>query len=129
MNEEITITLVDDDGGRMGRRTQTNHRQGQEMKPNKRQIETLREFIQGADAGGYRGCRATSEWTNGSGRHVTKRATPVYCAEMPIADAMALPGLSGKEARKLHKARPRVSRVVVVVDRRAANRVTREGRS
>ena len=97
------------------------------MKPNKRQIETLREFMGGAWS--YRVCRASSDWTNGSGRHTTKRATPVYCAEMTITDAMGLPGLSGKEARKLHKARPRVSRVVVVVDRRAENRVTKEGRS
>jgi len=91
------------------------------MKPNKRQIQTLREFMSGASE-----CRATSDWTNDSGRHITKRAVPVYCAEVPIREAVALPGLSGKQARRLHKSRPRVSRVVVVVDRRAANRAMKE---
>ena len=68
------------------------------------------------------GLVAVSDWTNGMGRHTTRKATPPHCAEMAIEDAIALPGLSGKQARRLHRARPRVQRVIVVVNRRAANR-------
>ena len=68
------------------------------------------------------GLVAVSDWTNGSGRYTTRKATPPHCAEMAIEDAIALPGLSGKQARRLHRARPRVQRVIVVVNRRAANR-------
>ncbi len=68
------------------------------------------------------GCVAVSDWTNGSGRRTTRKATPIHCGELSIEDAMRLPGLSGKQARALHKARPRVRRVIIVTNRRAANR-------
>ena len=68
------------------------------------------------------GCAAVSDWTNGSGRYTTRKATPPFCSEMPISDAMALPGLSGKQARAMHKARPRVKCIIIVTDRRNANK-------
>jgi len=71
------------------------------------------------------GCVAVSEWTTGSGRRTRAAPTPTACEEMSISQATHLPGLSGVAARRLHKARPRVRRVVVVTDRRTANRLAR----
>ena len=90
------------------------------MKPNKKQIETLREFMR---MGG--GCLASSEWTNGSGRYVTKRQPPVFCERLPIERAIKLRGLSGILARALHAERPRVSSVVIVVNRRRVRSLLR----
>jgi len=41
---------------------------------------------------------------------------------MTIDEAMDLPGVVGKAARRLHRERPRVEKVVAVVDLRAARR-------
>jgi len=64
----------------------------------------------------------SSEWTNGSGRYITRRTVPPYCQLMTIDEAMDLPGVVGKAARRLHRERPRVEKVVAVVDLRAARR-------
>ena len=68
------------------------------------------------------GCVAVSDWTNGMGSSTTRKRTPIHCDELSIEDAMRLPGLSGKQARSLHRARPRVQRVIIVTNRRSANR-------
>jgi len=91
------------------------------MKFTKPQISSLYAFIHY-----HRGCAPVSEWTTGHGRHTRKRVVPVFAQEMGIGDAMALPGLSGKNARRLNKARPRVARVIVVVNRRNANLALKE---
>ena len=89
-------------------------------KPRKITVVQRRMLGQLMDA--RHGCAAVSDWTNGMGRHTTRKATPIHCAELSIDNAMFLPGLSGKQARALHKARPRVQRVIIVTNRRAANR-------
>ena len=91
------------------------------MKTNKTQRRVLAELI-AATAG----IVPTSEWTNGSGRYTTRKATPPACEDLDIETACRLPGMSGTIARRLHKARPRVQRVIVVTDRRLANRLATE---
>jgi hypothetical protein len=88
------------------------------MKTNKTQRRVLAELI--AANGGI---VPVSEWTCGSGRHTSRKATPPACEDLDIETACELPGLSGKIARRLHKARPRVQRVIIVTDRRRANRL------
>ena len=88
------------------------------MKTNKTQRRVLAELI--AANGGI---VPVSEWTNSYGRHTTRKATPPACEDLDIETACELPGLSGKIARRLHKARPRVQRVIVVTDRRRANQL------
>jgi hypothetical protein len=89
-----------------------------ERKPNKRQVGSLAEIHDGD-----RGVCPSSEWTNGSGRYVTRRAVPPFCRLMRISEAMELPGEIGRQARRLHKARPRVQKVVAIVDLRGARMV------
>ena len=86
-----------------------------------RRITAIQRRTLGQLMDSFHGCVAVSDWTNGMGRHTTRKATPIHCRDMSINDAMKLPGLSGKQARRLHKARPRVQRVIVVTDRRKAN--------
>jgi hypothetical protein len=88
------------------------------MKTNKTQRRVLAELI--AATGGI---VPASEWTNGAGRYTTRKATPPACGDLDIETACQLPGMSGKIARRLHKARPRVQRVIVVTDRRRANQL------
>ena len=90
------------------------------MKTNKKQIETLKSFM------AWGGCMSAGTWTNGSGRYITKRQPPVGCTHMPISEAVKLPGKSGRDARKMHKARPRVNYVVIVTNRRLVNRILKE---
>ena len=61
-----------------------------------------------------------SEWTNGSGRYVSKRTLPPFAVEIAANDATYLRGEIGKRARKLLADRFRVTRLVVVTDIRAA---------
>lgn len=91
------------------------------MKTSKPRIETLRAFARMND-----GCVPSSDWTNGSGRHITRRAPPVHCELMPIWQAMALPGLSGRAAKRLNRKRPGVRKVVVITNRRAANALLKQ---
>ena len=91
------------------------------MKTNKTQRRVLSELIK--DTGGI---VPVSEWTNGSGRHTTRKATPPACEDLDIETACHLPGMSGKVARRLNKARPRVQRVIIVTNRRRANRLVAE---
>tara|TARA_R100000664_G_C2720473_1_gene114130 strand:- start:602 stop:889 length:288 start_codon:yes stop_codon:yes gene_type:complete len=86
-----------------------------------RELKTLSEFMEATG-----GIAAASDWTNGSGRFVTKRQLPRFCKEMLILTAVRLPGKSGKLARAMRKDRPRVLRVVVVVDWRKVNRALKE---
>jgi hypothetical protein len=85
----------------------------------KTQIKTLADFL----AGGY--CRPSSEWTNGSGRYITRKQPPLFCVRMELKQACALPGAAGDAARKLKRDRPRVYKCVVCVDVRAALRTLR----
>lgn len=59
------------------------------------------------------GAIATSEWTNGSGRYVAKRAIPPFCALIHVH------GVS-PAADALFAARPRVRSALVVIDRDSA---------
>ena len=61
-----------------------------------------------------------SEWINGSGRYVSKRALPPFTVEIAARNAIWVRGEIGKRARKLLADRPRVTRLVVVTDLRAA---------
>ena len=72
------------------------------------------------------GLRASSDWTTGLGRHTKRKAIPPFCESLPIEDAMALPGLSGRQARALQLRRPLVQRVVIVTDRRKANQLLKQ---
>ena len=90
-------------------------------KPNKIQIGNLLTIHDD-----HRGVCASSDWTNGSGRYVTRRAEPPFCRLMRINEAMALPGWVGTQARKLHNARPRVQKVVAIVNLRGARRLIKE---
>ena len=86
------------------------------MPINRTRIETLRGFISNND-----GCVPSSEWTNGAGRYTTKKAPPPHCELMTIQQAMRLPGLSGRAAKRLHRNRPSIQKVVVVTNQRAVN--------
>ena len=81
------------------------------------------------------GAVAASDWTNGSGRYITKRTIPPFCIEVcvfPDSDGEelyqdldrhhwhfpVLPVYAKKAAKKLIKERPKVEKIVLMVDRR-----------
>ena len=69
----------------------------------------------------------SSEWTNGSGRFITRRTVPPYCRRMSItAASVQLCGEVEQNFKRLIKARPRVEFVVAVTDLRGARRALRE---
>ena len=59
-----------------------------------------------------------SEWTNGSGRFVTKRAIPPHCERIERKDAHKHP----KRISSIFDARPKIQAVVAIVNMRAANK-------
>ena len=81
---------------------------------------TMRHFLSQNN-----GCIPVSEWTTGYARQSRRKTTPDHCEEMDLWQAARLPGLSGTAARRIMRDRPRVQRVVVVTDRRAANRLAK----
>ena len=69
------------------------------------------------------GVVASSDWTNGTGRYVTRRAVPRHCQLLTVTEASRLlKGSVRKAFLRLTKARPRVEKVVACVNLRAANR-------
>ncbi len=77
--------------------------------------------------GRHGGVCPSSDWTNGSGRYTSRKTVPPFCRLMTIWEATQLPGFVGKAARRLHKDRPRVEKVVAVVQLRWARRALKEG--
>ena len=79
---------------------------------NKAQRENLLEiYNQG-------GVVLASEWTNGSGRFVTKRAVPPLCERIERRDADKYP----KRISSVFESRPRVQAVIAIVNMRAAKK-------
>ncbi len=89
-------------------------------KPTKTQIRTLEMLMNSG------GCVMSSEWVNGCGKFRTKRAVPVFSADLSLERACELPGAAGQAARKVRKAHPRCQSVIIVTDIRAARRVMRQ---
>jgi len=90
--------------------------------PTKTQINALNEIIE------MGGCIA-SHWTSGSGNYITRRATPVFCETVEIADglnfARRLPDLKGyaaKCAKRLLKAHPKAQKLIICTNIRAARK-------
>lgn len=59
-----------------------------------------------------------SEWVNGSGRYITKRAIPPHCERIERRDARKYP----KRIWSIFEERPRIQAVVAIVNMRAANK-------
>ena len=59
-----------------------------------------------------------SEWVNGSGRYITKRAIPPHCERIERRDARKYP----KRIQSLFDKRPRLQAVVAITNMRAANK-------
>ena len=96
-------------------------------KPTKHQIAQLWRVYQ---AGGV---VASGDWTTGSGRYVTKLATPLYCDRSdncsPDGLRRAVDELRGevkRAAKRLVRKRPRIRSVVYIRNLRAARRTLRE---
>lgn len=79
------------------------------------------------------GAVAASDWTNGSGRYISKRTLPPFCIEVcvfPDGDGFyqdfdrhhwhipVLPVYAKRAAEKLLKERPKVKKIILMVDRR-----------
>lgn len=83
----------------------------------KNAIEILREG----------GVVAVGDWCAGSGRYVRRRPTPAGCAEVKVRNIdTALRGATRLAARRLLRARPRITSMICVTDRRAVSRWLRE---
>ena len=67
----------------------------------------------------------SSEWTTGTGRYITRRSLPPFCELLPVALLFSLRGEVAKNARRLLKERPRVQRIVVCTNLRAARAALR----
>jgi hypothetical protein len=73
------------------------------------------------------GVVASSEWTNGSGRHITRRTVPPYCELLEAWQAEShLRGEVRRSFERLRRMRPRIQRVVAVTDLRGARRAMQE---
>ena len=95
------------------------------------QIESLREL----HAGKYCGVVAASDWTNGQGRHTTKKATPLFSeriegctpADLKHQIETKLRGIVRAAALRLLRDRPRLRCVVAITDLRNARKALRMG--
>ena len=74
------------------------------------------------------GVAPTSEWTNGQGRYTSRRAVPPHAAVIKSSGVASLRGEVRRNAERLLRARPRVVRLVVVTDLRAARRAVKGGK-
>ena len=81
---------------------------------NKVQISNLEYVLR------HGGVIPSSEWTNGSGRYVTRRALPPFCELIDVWDVRNLRGEVRRNADRLLRKRPRVQRLVVVTNLRGA---------
>lgn len=81
----------------------------------KNQIEALLEVM---DAGG---AVLSSDWTNGRGRYITRRAVPPFCKRIEKFEACKYP----KRIQKMFSDHPRAQAVVAVVDMRNAKKITK----
>ena len=70
----------------------------------------------------------TSEWTNGRGRHTTRKQVPPHCERMWVHHGhhYLKSGLVKRNLEKLIAARPRVEYVIVCTNLRAARKAVRE---
>ena len=90
------------------------------QKLRKPQIEALSSIL----ASG--GVVPSSEWTNGSGRHTTRRTVPPHCELLDWWKArQQLRGEVGSALKRLLKARPQILRVVAVTNLRAARKAVK----
>jgi hypothetical protein len=90
-------------------------------KVNKVNIQGISEIVNQG------GAVMASEWTNGAGRHTTKRGVPHFCSEIWADHAeIELKGEALKTAKRLIKKHPRVQKLIVCVDMRSAKRAIRE---
>ena len=96
------------------------------------------------------GVVAASDWTSGGGRHVSKRTIPPHCIEIKIMPSFEnigadgnlktfpaylewdksklekLPAYAKRAIEKLQKERPKVQKVIALVDRRGLKKALRE---
>ncbi len=87
------------------------------MRPNITQIRTLKQLINHHD-----GIVKTSEWTNGMGRHTTRKAVPPFCERICRVRADEYT----KKIQKFFADNPRVQEVVAVTNYRAVNKLFKE---
>ena len=80
---------------------------------------TLENAIEIEDQGG---AVPASYWVTGSGRYISRRPVPAYCAEVLARDIGNLKGKTRKTAEKLLRESPRIQKLIAVVDRRGLNR-------
>jgi len=84
---------------------------------------TDKNAIEIADQGG---AIASSDWTTGSGRYISKRPIPNLCAEIYADDVESLVGKSKTAAMKLLKSRPRVQKIIFVSNWRKLNKMIKK---
>ena len=66
----------------------------------------------------YGGAVLTSQWTNGSGRYITRKAVPPFCERVERYNAENFP----KRIQRLFKIHPKCKAVIPITNMRAANR-------
>ena len=79
---------------------------------------------------GLGGVCIVSEWTNGSGRHRTRRPTPAFCEELTLwkdgaeftIEYYKLKGYAAKAIKKAFKTNPRANYAIVCTDIRGARK-------
>ena len=89
-------------------------------KLSKPQRESLQDLLQ------VGGVVASSSWTNGSGRFVTKRTVPAHAARISVTEVSMLRGEVRRNAERIIRDRPRVTTLVAVTNLRAARRAVKE---
>jgi hypothetical protein len=78
------------------------------------------------------GACIVSDWTNGSGRHTTRRPTPAFCEELTLwsdergadftIEYYELKGSAAKAIRKIMKNHPRAHSAIVCTNIRGARK-------
>ncbi len=88
-------------------------------KPTKPQIKALADLFE------LGGCVITSQWTTGSGRHITRRTIPLFCDRVSVAAVLRTPKEYPARIRRVAQAHPRAIEIVAITDMRSAKRALR----
>lgn len=68
------------------------------------------------------GAVITSEWSNGHGNYITRRAVPLFSARIDRSSAMRLGTKLPRRIRRVFEAHPRCEAVVAITNMRGANK-------
>lgn len=68
------------------------------------------------------GAVITSEWVNGHGNYITRRAVPLFSDRIDRAAAMRLGTKLPRRIRRVFDAHPRCEAVIAITDMRGANK-------